>query len=263
MAKKKKNSADVQFKPALKMTTKFYFKNTFWILLLNFVYLTSFYSFFREWLLDYVSEYKFIHNYVDIVAFSISMGFLYMLKVLLYTITVDNMFKDIVNTLGLVLSQFFSRFFPVLATTFLVYMITFFFSLASVYAFGILGLVCFIYCMFAPSISAVRSRDDGTLSGKKVIMGASAIAKSFTFMKGNFIRMVIYNILVCGALLALIQIPFFSEYTNTHGIDILKYIAFDFAVIFNITSMMIIEKTQQKKDDEKSQRYNKKYHFKR
>jgi hypothetical protein len=260
MAKKEK--PDLPLNSTLQKSFKYYLRNFLWILLLNFVYLTSFYTTFKRYIFVHLMT-ETLRQYMEPISLGIAIGLLYIIKILVYSTTVDNMFKDIDNTFSLVISQFFGRLFPVFATTLLVVFLTLFMGIASFWGFGFLGVICCVYCLFAPILAAIRTKSTGSISGAKVMMGATAIARSFTLVKGNFIKLTFINILIFTLLLGIIQIPFFSHYPNSNGINIIKFIVFDFLVILNITAMMVIEKNQQIKDDTQDKRFDRDFHFKR
>lgn len=236
----------------------FYLKNLILIVALNLFYLKFLFPYCKRLAAYYLSSY--ISNETDLfwASWGVSIAILYTLKILIYTIMADGMYKKIGNTFSSAAEQVFMRFFPVMATSLFVLVSSGFLTVLA----GI-GVLVFIFSIFAPFLAAVRVKRTGSIHGDRVMMGAAAIIRSAGLIKECFFRVIFYNVFVFALLFLITEIPYLSSYSDKNDIHFVKYVIFDFAVMFNATLMMFAETVAQNKDDVASNRYDKKFHFKR
>lgn len=189
MAKKKKSGVDTRlfiFRNTNK-TLKYYFKNIFYILFMNFVVFVIYDKLFKT---EYILLVLKIIN-INTVSFytccyAIPLIAFYSIKVILYTNTIYIVRNGGINDLSDLFITVVHRFLPVFGT-FLLYIFTVMF-------FGLLlvipGIMAIFYFYFSVFLSAIGDLNDG----KKLLSGGKALARSYQLVKGNLIR---FSLTVC------------------------------------------------------------------
>lgn len=259
----KKKKQKLPFFRTIKKTFVFYLKNIVYIFILNGLYLKFAFNPIKNSVHFYLAPLFNKISFVNNASFFITLGLLVVLKITLLTGTSDNFNKKVSNDVSMLVEQMLMRFFAVFATTLLVLALVGF----GTTLFVVPGVICLIYLLFAPFLSAVRVKKTGHIKGNKILMGASALARSYELIKGNFIRLLVFNVIFLILTFFIYAFAVDPEFLNLslmagEDINIVSYVISDLIILFNICAMLNMEEEEKKKIDDSYNKYNSNFVFK-
>lgn len=227
----------------IRKTFKYYFKSLPYIIGLNFIYFMFLSKSFRQAILYYIVTPLSVNpKVVNVILTGIVGTVVLLFKILTYTAAVNNMKARVTYNPMIIFSQVILRFFPAFATFVMLAAMVGFFSLI----FALPGLICFVYCHFAVELSAVREVSDGSVKAAKIMMGPTAIARSFNLVRGNFFRVLIFSIIICALFFGLVRpLDIFLRHLlvdySDKVISSVSFVLYDIFIIFDIVLMMTLE----------------------
>lgn len=170
-------------------TLKYYFKNIFYILFMNFAVFYAFNVFFKyKYTTIILSLAKSDTLLFKILYYGIFLLIFYTMKIILYGNTIYIMRKDGKNDIKDLFSIVSRRFLSTLGT--------FIFYIFTIMVFGCLlvlpGVMFAFYFFFAMSLSSLGDLNDGN----KIMNGAKALGRSYRLVKGNLLRFMLMTFII-------------------------------------------------------------------
>jgi len=244
-------------------TNRFYFGNLLYILIINALYVFFLADFFVQKLMVYVVPHLSISiKMIELFIFSLMIAFFCLIKIVFYTHSTEAMNKGIPNDILVLLISLFTRFFVVFGT----FVIVLGLSIFSFFILIIPGILCVVYNYSTLVISSIREKKDGNIMGARMMMGPSAIARSYTIVRGNFFRVVFFTFLAVGFIVCVAEGFCFianSLEINSDIVRLIKFSLYDFIIIFNIVVTFKLEKLEDDSIKEKTRFFDPEYVFRR
>lgn len=233
MVKKKERKLDTRLfivKNIMK-TVKYYFKNIFYILFMNFIVFYIFNVFFKEeytiLLLKIFDNGTFIFK---LFYYGIFLIIFYTIKMILYGNTTYIMKKGAKNDIKDLLSIVLRRFLPTFGTFILYIFSVIFFSILLLIP-GIMFAFYFFFAMFLCSVGDINEEN-------KLLNGAKALGRSYHLVKGNLIRfifttsIIIFLIFFIEELIIIVLNNIFGLQLSNFVLQGIKFTAFDIVIIY-------------------------------
>ena len=163
-------------------TLKYYFKNIFYILFMNFAVFYAFNVFFKDKYETMISSLANSDNSLlyKILYYGIFLLIFYTMKIILYGNTIYIMRKDGKNDIKDLFSIVSRRFLSTLGT-FIFYIFTVIFFTCLLVLPGIMFAFYFFFAMYLSSLGDLNEDN-------KMLNGAKALGRSYRLVKGNLFR---------------------------------------------------------------------------
>lgn len=212
-------------------TVKYYFKNIFYILFMNFFVFYIFNLFLKDGytvlLLKIFNNGTFVFKFFYYGLFLI---IFYTIKIILYGNTTYIIKKGAKNDVKDLLSIVLRRFLPTLGTFMLYIFSVIFFSILLVIP-GIMFAFYFFFAMFLCSVGDINEDN-------KLLNGAKALGRSYRLVKGNLIRFMFTTFIIISLVffteevIIIILSNMFGLQLNDFVLQAIKFTAFDMVIIY-------------------------------
>lgn len=256
MSKREKKitiNTKLKFFSILKDTLKYYFKNIFYIFILNIVFFALFESLIRPY------YYTFIGNIFKVRSLNFNVAYYFGVCLLLYSFKIG-FFNNVIynqksgSTGGFMesLSLGCKRFFPIMLSIIL------FLLTSAILSFVIVGIFLFFYYFFSIYLHGFGDPNDKDGATLRILKISRSFSRSFALVKGNLFRFAIFTVIFCFTMYYLNQ--GLLNYINPKQMQInhatLQVITFsicDFMLIYTIIVFLNLAKIESDIKDKKDE----------
>lgn len=213
-------------------TLKYYFKNIFYILFMNFAVFYAFNVFFKDKYATMISSltnsdtsllYKILYYGIFLLIF-------YTMKIILYGNTIYIMRKDGKNDIKDLFSIVSRRFLSTLGT-FIFYIFTVIFFTCLLVLPGIMFAFYFFFAMYLSSLGDLNEDN-------KMLNGAKALGRSYRLVKGNLFRfmfmtfVIVFLALFVEKTIIAIVVDILEIELSSFTLNAIRLTAFDMLIIY-------------------------------
>ena len=213
-------------------TLKYYFKNIFYILFMNFAVFYAFNVFFKDKYATMISSltksdtsllYKILYYGIFLLIF-------YTMKIILYGNTIYIMRKDGKNDIKDLFSIVSRRFLSTLGT-FIFYIFTVIFFTCLLVLPGIMFAFYFFFAMYLSSLGDLNEDN-------KMLNGAKALGRSYRLVKGNLFRfmfmtfVIVFLALFVEKTIIAILVDILEIELSSFTLNAIRLTAFDMLIIY-------------------------------
>ena len=213
-------------------TLKYYFKNIFYILFMNFAVFYAFNVFFKDKYATMISSltksdtsllYKILYYGIFLLIF-------YTMKIILYGNTIYIMRKDGKNDIKDLFSIVSRRFLSTLGT-FIFYIFTVIFFTCLLVLPGIIFAFYFFFAMYLSSLGDLNEDN-------KMLNGAKALGRSYRLVKGNLFRfmfmtfVIVFLALFVEQTIIAILVDILEIELSSFTLNAIRLTAFDMLIIY-------------------------------
>lgn len=213
-------------------TLKYYFKNIFYILFMNFAVFYAFNVFFKDKYATMISSltksdtsllYKILYYGIFLLIF-------YTMKIILYGNTIYIMRKDGKNDIKDLFSIVSRRFLSTLGT-FIFYIFTVIFFTCLLVLPGIMFAFYFFFAMYLSSLGDLNEDN-------KILNGAKALGRSYRLVKGNLFRfmfmtfVIVFLALFVEKTIIAIVVDILEIELSSFTLNAIRLTAFDMLIIY-------------------------------
>lgn len=213
-------------------TLKYYFKNIFYILFMNFAVFYAFNVFFKDKYATMISSltksdtsllYKILYYGIFLLIF-------YTMKIILYGNTIYIMRKDGKNDIKDLFSIVSRRFLSTLGT-FIFYIFTVIFFTCLLVLPGIMFAFYFFFAMYLSSLGDLNEDN-------KMLNGAKALGRSYRLVKGNLFRfmfmtfVIVFLALFVEQTIIAILVDILEIELSSFTLNAIRLTAFDMLIIY-------------------------------
>lgn len=257
MAKKKQkkltSNTKLRFFSILKDTLKYYFKNIFYIFLLNIVFFALFESLIRPY------YYSFIGNIFKLHSLNFNIAYYFGVCLLLYSFKMG-FFNNVIynqksgSTGGFVesLGLGCKRFFPIMLSIIL-FLIT-----SAILSLVVIGVFLFFYYFFSIYLHGFGDPNDRDGATLRILKISTSFSRSFALVKGNLLRFMIFTGILCFAMHYLNETllnyidPKQIQLDHT-TLEVITFSICDFILIYTIIVFLSLAKIESDIKDEKDE----------
>lgn len=213
-------------------TLKYYFKNIFYILFMNFAVFYAFNVFFKDKYATMISSLTKSDNSLlyKILYCGIFLLIFYTMKIILYGNTIYIMRKDGKNDIKDLFSIVSRRFLSTLGT-FIFYIFTVIFFTCLLVLPGIMFAFYFFFAMYLSSLGDLNEDN-------KMLNGAKALGRSYRLVKGNLFRfmfmtfVIVFLALFVEQTIIAILVDILEIELSSFTLNAIRLTAFDMLIIY-------------------------------
>lgn len=212
-------------------TLKYYFKNIFYILFMNFAVFYAFNVFFKDkYTIMILSLAKSDTLLFKILYYGIFLLIFYTMKIILYGNTIYIMRKDGKNDIKDLFSIVSRRFLSTLGT-FIFYIFTVIFFTCLLVLPGIMFAFYFFFAMYLSSLGDLNEDN-------KILNGAKALGRSYRLVKGNLFRfmfmtfVIVFLALFVEKTIIAILVDILEIELSSFTLNAIRLTAFDMLIIY-------------------------------
>lgn len=213
-------------------TLKYYFKNIFYILFMNFAVFYAFNVFFKDKYATMISSLTKSDNSLlyKILYYGIFLLIFYTMKIILYGNTIYIMRKDGKNDIKDLFSIVSRRFLSTLGT-FIFYIFTVIFFTCLLVLPGIMFAFYFFFAMYLSSLGDLNEDN-------KMLNGAKALGRSYRLVKGNLFRfmfmtfVIVFLALFVEQTIIAILVDILEIELSSFTLNAIRLTAFDMLIIY-------------------------------